>query len=65
MSDADITRATTDAVTTGSTRGTGERRRNEEDRAPMGMTIRVFIYLVAVHFIVAFFFLIFWLAGAE
>ncbi|MFF4406109.1 DUF6126 family protein [Streptomyces sp. NPDC002536] len=37
----------------------------EEDRAPMGMTIRVFIYLVAVHFIVAFFFLIFWLAGAK
>ncbi|GHF38253.1 MULTISPECIES: DUF6126 family protein [Streptomyces] len=37
----------------------------EEDRAPMGMTVRVFIYLVAVHFIVAFFFLIFWLAGAK
>ncbi|MFI1972261.1 DUF6126 family protein [Streptomyces cinnamoneus] len=37
----------------------------EEDRAPMGMTVRVFIYLVAVHFIAAFFFLIFYLAGAE
>ncbi|GGR29241.1 DUF6126 family protein [Streptomyces netropsis] len=65
MSDADLTRATTDDTTTHSPRGATERKRNEEDRAPMGMTIRVFIYLVAVHFIVAFFFLIFWLAGAE
>ncbi|MEU1312515.1 DUF6126 family protein [Streptomyces cinnamoneus] len=37
----------------------------EEDRAPMGMTVRVFIYLVAVHFIVAFFFLLFYLGGAR
>ncbi|MFE7119809.1 DUF6126 family protein [Streptomyces sp. NPDC057654] len=37
----------------------------EEDRAPMAFTIRVFIYLVAVHFIVGFFFLIFYLAGAR
>ncbi|MFI1253137.1 DUF6126 family protein [Streptomyces netropsis] len=65
MSDADLTRATTDDATTHGPRGATERKRNEEDRAPMGMTIRVFIYLVAVHFIVAFFFLIFWLAGAE
>ncbi|MBC2877637.1 MULTISPECIES: DUF6126 family protein [Streptomyces] len=32
-----------------------------EDRAPMGMAVRVFIYLVAVHFISAFFFLLFYL----
>ncbi|MFI9719835.1 DUF6126 family protein [Streptomyces sp. NPDC052396] len=40
------------------------RQRVEEDRAPMGMAVRVFIYLVAVHFIAAFFFLIFYLGGA-
>ncbi|GAA2721405.1 MULTISPECIES: DUF6126 family protein [Streptomyces] len=37
---------------------------HEEDRAPMGMTVRVFIYLVAVHFIAAFMFLLFYLGGA-
>ncbi|MGO4420091.1 DUF6126 family protein [Streptomyces sp. MCAF7] len=37
----------------------------EEDRAPMGLTIRVFIYLVGVHFIAAFLFLLFYLAGAK
>ncbi|MFE0044110.1 DUF6126 family protein [Streptomyces albireticuli] len=45
---------------------TGEpavRRMNEEDRAPMGMTVRVIIYLVAVHFFAAFLFLLFFLAG--
>ncbi|MFC5719209.1 DUF6126 family protein [Streptomyces gamaensis] len=36
----------------------------EEDRAPMGMTMRVFIYLVAVHIFAAFLFLIFYLGGA-
>lgn len=45
---------------------TGEpavRHMNEEDRAPMGMTVRVIIYLVAVHFFAAFLFLLFYLAG--
>ncbi|MGY0057445.1 DUF6126 family protein [Streptomyces sp. LZ34] len=37
----------------------------EEDRAPMGLSIRVFIYLVGVHFIAAFLFLLFYLAGAK
>ncbi|MEC4018165.1 DUF6126 family protein [Streptomyces sp. H27-D2] len=37
---------------------------NEEDRAPMGLTVRVFIYLVAVHFFVGFLFLLFKLGGA-
>ncbi|GHG46804.1 DUF6126 family protein [Streptomyces griseocarneus] len=45
--------------------GDGARDFVEEDRAPMGMTVRVFIYLVAVHFIVAFFFLLFYLGGAR
>ncbi|MFI9201999.1 DUF6126 family protein [Streptomyces sp. NPDC053048] len=45
--------------------GDGTRDFVEEDRAPMGMTVRVFIYLVAVHFIVAFFFLLFYLGGAR
>ncbi|WKU47689.1 DUF6126 family protein [Streptomyces sp. VNUA116] len=36
---------------------------DEEDRAPMGMTVRVVIYLVAVHFFAAFLFLLFFLAG--
>ncbi|GHF26034.1 hypothetical protein GCM10010218_03450 [Streptomyces mashuensis] len=38
---------------------------DEEDRAPVPMKIRVFIYLVAVHFISAFFFLLFYLGGAK
>ncbi|MBT2385107.1 DUF6126 family protein [Streptomyces sp. ISL-11] len=38
---------------------------NEEDRAPMGMTVRVVIYLVAVHFFAGFLFLLFYLAGAK
>ncbi|MGK5544382.1 DUF6126 family protein [Streptomyces sp. URMC 127] len=39
------------------------KRMDEEDRAPMGMTVRVIIYLVAVHFFAAFLFLLFFLAG--
>lgn len=39
------------------------KRFQEEDRAPMGMAVRVAIYLVAVHFIAAFFFLLFYLGG--
>ncbi|MCF3102491.1 hypothetical protein IPZ58_12970 [Streptomyces roseoverticillatus] len=39
------------------------KRMDEEDRAPMGMTVRVVIYLVAVHFFAAFLFLLFFLAG--
>ncbi|MFD8996582.1 DUF6126 family protein [Streptomyces sp. L500] len=50
---------------TEATGSTGAKRFREEDRAPMGMTFRVFIYLVAVHFIVAFFFLLFYLGGAK
>ncbi|WP_432038030.1 DUF6126 family protein [Streptomyces cucumeris] len=38
---------------------------NEEDRAPMTFTVRVFIYLVGVHFIAGFLFLLFYLAGAK
>lgn len=37
----------------------------EEDRAPMGFSIRVFIYLVGVHFIAGFLFLLFYLGGAK
>jgi hypothetical protein len=38
---------------------------SEEDRAPMGLSVRVFIYLVGVHFIAAFLFLLFYVAGAQ
>ncbi|MET7760962.1 DUF6126 family protein [Streptomyces sp. NPDC005336] len=38
---------------------------NEEDRAPMSLTVRVFIYLVGVHFIAAFLFMLFYLGGAK
>ena len=37
----------------------------EQDRAPMGLTVRVFIYLVAVHFFAGFLFLLFYVAGAK
>ncbi|MDX3229992.1 DUF6126 family protein [Streptomyces sp. ME19-01-6] len=68
--DADYTldpTTTSGAATSGATHGTmpdGEAMR-EEDRAPMGLSIRVFIYLVGVHFIAAFLFLLFYLAGAK
>ncbi|MEU6339543.1 DUF6126 family protein [Streptomyces sp. NPDC046977] len=35
------------------------------EKAPMGFKVRAFIYLVGVHIIAAFFFLIFHLAGAK
>ncbi|OPF78544.1 hypothetical protein VT50_0219240 [Streptomyces antioxidans] len=38
---------------------------DEEDRAPMTFTVRVFIYLVGVHFIAAFLFFLFYVAGAK
>ncbi|MEV5508284.1 DUF6126 family protein [Streptomyces orinoci] len=38
-------------------------RARTEERTPAGIAVRVFIYLVAVHFIAAFFFLIFYLGG--
>ncbi|MFD8383535.1 DUF6126 family protein [Streptomyces sp. NPDC059679] len=62
--------ATTGGATTGgdgSAHGAAPRGGpvREEDRAPMGLTIRVFIYLVGVHFIAAFLFLLFYLAGAK
>ncbi|MCC3774120.1 DUF6126 family protein [Streptomyces sp. UNOB3_S3] len=50
---------------TNATDATDAKQFHEEDRAPMGMTFRVFVYLVAVHFIVAFFFLLFYLGGAK
>ncbi|MEU1816024.1 DUF6126 family protein [Streptomyces roseifaciens] len=51
-----------DAVNDASAHTAGKRM-DEEDRAPMGMTVRVVIYLVAVHFFAAFLFLLFFLAG--
>ncbi|MDX2643748.1 DUF6126 family protein [Streptomyces sp. PA03-1a] len=38
---------------------------NSGGKAPMGFKVRTFIYLVGVHVIAAFFFLIFHLAGAK
>lgn len=38
---------------------------NSSGKAPMGFKVRTFIYLVGVHVIAAFFFLIFHLAGAK
>ncbi|MFC0599165.1 DUF6126 family protein [Streptomyces palmae] len=38
---------------------------HEEEKAPGGVIFRVFIYLVGVHVIAAFFFLIFYLGGAK
>ncbi|GAA2929784.1 hypothetical protein GCM10020221_27020 [Streptomyces thioluteus] len=34
-----------------------------EDRTPRGIVFRAFVYLVAVHFIAGFFFLLFYLGG--
>ncbi|MFI1331638.1 DUF6126 family protein [Streptomyces sp. NPDC020845] len=72
MTDSDNTldHTTTGGATTsgdGSAHGAAPRGEpvREEDRAPMGLTIRVFIYLVGVHFIAAFLFLLFYLAGAK
>ncbi|WP_413103753.1 DUF6126 family protein [Streptomyces sp. Inha503] len=62
MSATDAT-GTTGAPTTPATPArTGP---NEEDRAPMTFTVRVFIYLVGVHFIAAFLFFLFYVAGAK
>jgi hypothetical protein len=38
---------------------------DEGTKAPLGLTVRVLIYLVAVHAIVGFFVWIFYLAGAK
>jgi hypothetical protein len=35
------------------------------EKAPMGFKIRAFVYMVGVHVIAGFFFLIFQLAGAK
>lgn len=43
----------------------GAKKVNEQDRAPIAITIRIFIYLVAVHFFAGFLFLLFYLAGAK
>ncbi|MEU5611573.1 DUF6126 family protein [Streptomyces sparsogenes] len=59
----------TDADSTPATGATGNAARGEplqeEDRAPMAFSVRVFIYLVGVHFIAAFLFLLFYLGGAK
>ncbi|GAA2356855.1 DUF6126 family protein [Streptomyces cuspidosporus] len=60
MSDADSTPGT--AAPGGAAQGRPVR---EEDRAPMALSVRVFIYLVGVHFIAAFLFLLFYLGGAK
>lgn len=36
---------------------------NEEDRAPWAVAFRIFVYLVGVHIIAAFLFLLFYLGG--
>jgi hypothetical protein len=41
------------------------RHSDEGTKAPLGLTVRVGIYLVAVHAIVGFFIWIFYLAGAK
>ncbi|RLV10014.1 hypothetical protein CTZ27_01840 [Streptomyces griseocarneus] len=43
----------------------GRKKVNEQDRAPLAITIRIFIYLVAVHFFAGFLFLLFYVAGAK
>lgn len=77
MTDSDntLSRTTANGTTAGGTTTGGDGSAHgaaprggivrEEDRAPMGLTIRVFIYLVGVHFIAAFLFLLFYLAGAK
>ncbi|MCC3767333.1 DUF6126 family protein [Streptomyces sp. UNOC14_S4] len=44
---------------------TAKKKVNEQDRAPLAITIRIFIYLVAVHFFAGFLFLLFYVAGAK
>ncbi|MGW5446620.1 DUF6126 family protein [Streptomyces asiaticus] len=60
MSATDATDATHAPTASGTPARTGP---NEEDRAPMSFTVRVFIYLVGVHFIAAFLFFLFYVAG--
>ncbi|GGX62754.1 hypothetical protein GCM10010324_04360 [Streptomyces hiroshimensis] len=62
MTDTD-TEAVANAGTDANANADTGKRMDEEDRAPMGMTVRVVIYLVAVHFFAAFLFLLFYLAG--
>ncbi|MFH8366785.1 DUF6126 family protein [Streptomyces sp. NPDC018031] len=38
---------------------------NEEDRTPWAIAFRIFVYLVGVHVIAAFLFLLFYLGGAK
>lgn len=67
MTDADNTLGTTPGTGAAQNSGTAPAGKvvREEDRAPMGFTVRVFIYLVGVHFIAGFLFLLFYLAGAK
>ncbi|MGW7694213.1 DUF6126 family protein [Streptomyces asiaticus] len=62
MSATDAADATASPMTPATRARTGP---NEEDRAPMTFTVRVFIYLVGVHFIAAFLFFLFYVAGAK
>ncbi|GAA0389757.1 DUF6126 family protein [Streptomyces luteireticuli] len=39
------------------------RKTDIEDRTPRGIVFRAFVYLVAVHFVAGFFFLLFYLGG--
>lgn len=64
MTDADKALGATPGETEHGTAQSGKAVR-EEDRAPMGFSIRVFIYLVGVHFIAGFLFLLFYLGGAK
>ncbi|MFF8810878.1 DUF6126 family protein [Streptomyces pactum] len=41
-----------------------DRTVNEEDRTPRAIAFRIFVYLVGVHVIAAFLFLLFYLGGA-
>ncbi|MEV6674403.1 DUF6126 family protein [Streptomyces sp. NPDC051162] len=53
------------AASAASAAPTAKKKVNEQDRAPIAITIRIFIYLVAVHFFAGFLFLLFYLAGAK
>ncbi|MEU5421201.1 DUF6126 family protein [Streptomyces sp. NPDC020799] len=61
----DLNTAETTAAPAAPAALTSKKKVNEQDRAPIAITIRIFIYLVAVHFFAGFLFLLFYLAGAK
>ncbi|MFF4529700.1 DUF6126 family protein [Streptomyces sp. NPDC001407] len=65
LNTADVTTAAPAAPTASAVAPGGKKKVNEQDRAPIAITIRIFIYLVAVHFFAGFLFLLFYLAGAK